>query len=295
MGRNEPASWRPKKLSKESEVKRRKRGGAGKEEETSAGAGDMIVVAAGEENVAEGKGNIQRGSSSAASKSGGTTSKGDEQSKQKPQTRRGGRRNRRREHQEKVTVRDSGLKKMVIAMAKLQLQTAMRVRMLWAGILDVAIGGEETPPARAIAAEGEAFSEQIEEVHEALAKAKKDKDTEETDKLLQELRDKPAPAKSNYMGLVEALAEADKSGGTNQERLRAWLADNTAPPPVQVCKLQSIRQPGKIMIILGQRDTEIRHVVLAALEQHGFSIKIDMPPPTGLEDDVSSWLDKLDT
>ena len=302
MGKEAAASWRPKKLTKEGEAKRRRRGrgeAAASADDRDMGVGEDEhkkgnVDKDKKEGEADDNAIIHKGSSSAASKRGGTTSKEEDPNKQQPRTRRGGRRNRRREHREKVTVRDSGLKKMVIVMAKLQLQTAMRVRMLWAGILDVAIGGEETPPARAIAAEGDSFSEEVEAVHDELAKAKKEKNTEDTNRLLQELRDKPAPARSNYMGLVEALAGADNSGGTNQDRLRAWLADNDGPPPVQVCKLQSIRQPGKIIIILGQRDTEIRHTVLAALEQHGFTIKMDMPPPTGLEDDVSSWLEELE-
>ena len=91
-------------------------------------------------------------------------------------TRRGGRRSRRKNQieNEKVVVKDAGLEKMIAAVARLSLQGAYGARLAAGGVLDVCIGPEDNVAARAVATEGEAYSEQIEELHSRLAKARTD-------------------------------------------------------------------------------------------------------------------------
>jgi len=275
------ASWRPKKLAAEPRRKKFK------QQETEVEEDDMGEKA--EDKVVAGS------SSSRPSKPGGKPKEqAEETGATKPaQTRRGGRRNRRKKHEEKVTVRDTGLKMFLVALAKLSLQTACRVRLVWGGVPDVAIGPEDHSVARAIASEGETFSEHIEAIHTELAEAKKK--NEDTDEILERLRNQVSPAKSNYLGMVGALVSTPASGGMHVTIMKKWVDDHVdCPPAVQTCKLASVRQSGQVMIILGHRDVEIRATVNNALVQCGCRLKIDVPPPSGLEDDVSAWLAQLD-
>jgi len=278
------SAWRPKKLVTEPKHKKHK-------------ASELE----GMDGVVDEAADADKGKTKGASASSRPFKPGGKQNEQneaaagvgKAATRRGGRRNRRKQHDEKVTVKDAGLKMFLVALAKLSLQTAYRVRLVWGGVLDVAIGPENHPIARAIAAEGEMFSESVEAIHAELAETRKKK--EDPDAILERLRNQPAPAKSNYMGLIEALISTPEAGGKNIAILKKWADDlGDSPPAVQTCKLASVRQSGHVMVILGQRDVPIRSIVNDAIEQCGFRVKVDVPPPSGLEDDVSAWLAQLD-
>ena len=109
---------------------------------------------AGDEDMEEAKGRA-RGSKAASSKpsEGGG----------KQKTRRGGRKARKNAGKEfKLTVRDRGLRQMLVALSKLSLQDSNRTRMLWGHVVDVAIIAENHAVVQAIADEGEAFHDNVE-------------------------------------------------------------------------------------------------------------------------------------
>jgi len=268
-------AWRPKKTEcAQPQHKKHRAAGA------AAAAEDVTIGGVPEE---DNKKNDPSSASSGQSPGGGKPS------------RRGGRRGRQQAKAKgkeyKIAVKDKGLRTLIQLLAKLSLQNAMRNRMMWGSVLDAIVGDRDLAIYEAVSGEGEAYAEEVEAIHKTLAAAKKG--SPDHDASLDRLRTRPAPCKGNFMAMVESLATLD-IGATNKKRLTEWLQSNVdAPPDVCCCKIQSIRDDSKSMIIVGMRHVSCRDAIISSLVQVGAVVKSDAPPPSNLEDEVAAWLAAL--
>ena len=279
------AGWRPQALEKDakgksiSRGKKHKKGEAEQEDADILGEDDKVKEPGAELSILQSAG-------------GGTSPQGGDKSK----TPRGGRRARKNAGKDySITVRDKGLKSLVTTLSKLVLRNSLHIRMLWAGVLDVAIGSETSEVVRSISEEGAAYGAAADAAHEELNKLINEKKTQkEIEAARVAIRDKEPPSRSNYVAMVEQLSKLDV-GGANKTALSEYAkACEATPPNVCCCKLASVRSAGQIMIILGHRELAIRETVNASLIQVGFRVKTDSPPPSPLEDELGGWLEALE-
>ena len=212
--------------------------------------------------------------------------------------RRGGRRTRAaakaREEEMKVNIKDKGLKQLITTLCKLNLATAQQSRMNWGTVIDAVTGPKELAIFKNIEAEGEAYTDEVEAAHEALGKLKKG--TPEHLESLKTMSHRPAPSKGNFAAFIEALVVEDV-GALNKgiiQDVATALKDEM--PDVAVCKLKSIRDPAKSMVILNLRNLQppnARSAILDGCKQLGCEVKSDTPPPSPLEDEIAAWLTAL--
>ena len=207
-------------------------------------------------------------------------------------TRRGGRNRKAKVEVQTPVVRDKGLRGMIVAMGKMGLQTAQRSRLTFGTLVDAVTVPRDSAVAQAIAEEGTAFAEKADGLHAALAAATRD--TDDHTKALKAIKEQVAPAKGNYVALLEALCMDKSAGGSNVTAIKTHLdtlGDHL--PDVQICKLQTIRDSASVMILMCLRWSPVREAILSACTQLGYLVKSDAPPPTQAEDEVSAYLDKL--
>ena len=176
----------------------------------------------------------------------------------------------------KVTIKDKGLKSLITTLCKLNLATAQQSRMSWGTVSDAVSGTKDLKIFTNI--EAEACTDEVEAAHTALGKMKQG--TPEHLEALREMSKRPAPAKGNFAAFLEALA-AEDIGALNKATIQA-LSDLMADDllDVLVCKLKSIRDTGKSMIILNLRNLQpptVRTAILDSGKQLGREVKSDTP------------------
>ena len=283
-------AWRPKRVEEPPQTRRRTSGGA------AASTARGGAKEAGKDGAAKGKekddGKMvdvdkeKKDDSSEPSRGSGS------------RARRGGRRTRAaakaREEDLKVTIKDKGLKQLITTLCKLNLATAQQSRMNWGTVIDAVSGPKDLKIFTNIEAEGEAYTDEVEAAHVALDKIKKG--SEEHTAALKEMSRRPAPAKGNFAAFVDALVVED-IGAQNRAVIQA-LSDalKEEMPDVSVCKLKSIRDNDKAMIIMNLRNLQpptVRTAILDSCKQLGCDVKSDTPPPSPLEDEIAAWLTAL--
>ena len=263
------ASWRPAKLESKAKLpqsKKPKRKGA------EVGEADM-------QDEDEESNSLTAAGSLVPSKGGG-----------KGKTRRG--RRGKFKAEPKPVVRDKGLKMMISCMAKVSLQAAQNSRAALGVLVDSIMMPANDKAAKAISEEGEAFAAHTASQHETLNNAKKG--TKDHDAALSALRKTVAPAKGNFCAFLEALSADDTCGKHNATSIKKYLADlGESRPDVTICKIKSIRDAERTMVLVSMRFVPIRAEILNACVQLGYEVKSDTPPSTAAEDELGAWLDSL--
>jgi len=274
------AAWRPARVAKdkdkENKEKKRK---TGDEQALS----DKDIVDEGGAIVP-----VARGASSARSSKDGVKESKTESGNRR--TRRGGRKAHKNITVKTPVVRDQGLKGLVVNLAKLSLQNAQRSRATAGCMVDTVTVPKDHEIAVAIADEGKAYSERAEAMHDKLGKA--EDDTVKAS-LIAEIKSQQAPCKGNLMAMLEVLIKQDV-GGANRDAIGKYvLACVDEAPDTTICKLQSVREEGMVMIHMSLRWVPVRANILDAFKQLRFPVKSEQPPPSVAEDTVSAYLDAL--
>jgi len=237
--------WRPKRVEEPPQTRRRTSGGASTSS-ARAGGKEAAGAAKGKEKEDGKMVDVDKDKDDSTEPSRGSGSR----------ARRGGRRTRAaakaRAEDMKVTIKDKGLKSLITTLCKLNLATAQQSRMSWGTVIDAASGPKSLKIFTNIEAEGEAYTDEVEAAHVALDKIKKG--SEEHTAALKEMSRRPAPAKGNFAAFVDALVVED-IGAQNRAVIQA-LSDalKDEMPDVSVCKLKSIRDNDKAMIIMNLRN-----------------------------------------
>ena len=259
------ASWRPQKVASVTQGRNKKK---------RSGGGDEAAEGMDEEAPKD-----PSAGSSEQSKSGGGA-----------KTRRG--RRSRAKAEPKPVARDKGLKLMIACLAKVSLQSAQNARAALGCLVDSILMPSDCDAAKAVAAEGDAYAERAGAIHEALGKEKKG--TTKHGEVLRKLKSVPAPSRGNFIAFLEAIAANSDGGKSNAEKIKAWATElGETLPDVSVCKLKSIKDPDKSMVLIAMRWIPVRPQILDCCLQLGYEVKCDTPPTTAAEDELSAWLEAL--
>ena len=235
--------------------------------------------------------------------------KQDEKDKGRRKGKRGGRR-RTQARERKLTVKDTGLKDLLLTMCKLLSKVSSQTRALWSILTYTVIIDKTVAAVTYMQTEIRAFGENADALRERLASARKNPDGLETsarDKGIEQcqtaLRAVGPPAPHLMTALLEGLLTMDIGRGQRLALEPFQVAWKVAPPAqIEICKLERTHNQDTVKLVwAAPRAEDFNQKLVAAFSAYGAdSTSSTCHVPTGicpqgyLEEELSEWIHSLE-